>query len=60
MIYFVVAQDSEGGHWILFGPWERVEGADTKIDDLVCSERYSQVEIARVLTEEDGPDWEKK
>ncbi len=57
MIYFVVAQDDDCGTWILFGPWEQIEKADEKIELLSNNPIYCQVELARVLTDEDGPDW---
>lgn len=57
MIYFVVAQQEQDGEWKLFGPWECVEIADEKIVKLENDSAYSQVELARVLTDEDGPDW---
>jgi len=53
MIYFVVAQREEDGQWEPFGPWDYVEGADKKIAELSCDPIYSQVELARVLTDED-------
>lgn len=61
MIYFVVAQRNEDGKWDLFGPWENVEEADSKIAKLIdffngVFPQYSQVELARVLTDEDNPD----
>lgn len=57
MIYFVVAQKEDDGKWDVFGPWEYVEGADDKIVELeVGTVEYSQVELARVLTDEDDPD----
>jgi hypothetical protein len=57
MIYFVVAQLEDDGEWKLFGPWECVEIADERIAKLSTDPLYSQVELARVLTEEDGPEW---
>jgi hypothetical protein len=57
MIYFVVAQKEEDAEWELFGPWDYIEGADEKIDELSHSPIYSQVELARVLTDEDGREW---
>jgi hypothetical protein len=56
MIYFVVAQKEESGRWELFGPWDYIEGADERIAYLSDGPEYSQVELARVLTEEDNPD----
>ncbi len=56
MIYFVVAQKDEDGKWDLFGPWENIEGADERIAYLSDGPEYSQVELARVLTDEDDPD----
>lgn len=56
MIYFVVAQKEKDGEWKLFGPWDYIEGADSKIVELDNDETYSQIELARVLTDEDGPD----
>ena len=61
MIYFVVAQREENGKWDLFGPWENIEDADSKIAELTDLwgkkfPQYSQVELARVLTDEDNPD----
>ncbi len=56
MIYFVVAQSEEDGVWKLFGPWSYIEGADIKIAKLTDDPAYSQVELARVLTDEDNPD----
>ena len=58
MIYFVVAQQEQDGEWKLFGPWECVEMADERIAELNTDPGYAQVELARVLTDEDGPDWE--
>lgn len=57
MIYFVVAQQEQDGDWKLFGPWEDVGIADEKIVELENDSVYSQIELARVLTDEDGPDW---
>jgi hypothetical protein len=57
VIYFVVAQKEQDGEWKLFGPDERIEKADEKIAELENDPAYSQVELARVLTDEDGPDW---
>ncbi len=63
MIYFVVAQTERDGQWTLSGPWEYIEEADEKIVELnkiktkFGNPVFSQIEIARVLTEEDGPDW---
>ena len=57
MIYLVVAQKEEDGKWILFGPWDYIEGADEKIAELGCDPIYSQVELARVLTDEDSGEW---
>jgi len=62
MIYFVVAQLDGDGEWYLFGPWDYIEGADKKIVELDQDNKYCQVDVARVLTDEDGPDqddWEK-
>jgi hypothetical protein len=59
MIYFVVAQRDEDGKWELFGPYEHDYLADEKIAELDENEKYSQVELARVLTEEDNPDREE-
>lgn len=56
MIYFVVAQRNEDGKWNLFGPWQFVNMADDKIIELEGDLRYSQIELARVLTDEDNPD----
>lgn len=58
MIYFAVAQLEVDGMWVIFGPWEQIEEVDKKISHLSHDPRYAQVEIARVLTEEDGPDWD--
>ncbi len=59
MIYFVVAQQEVDGVWKLFGPWENIEKADVELSRLDALPQYSQVEIARVLTEEDNPDMEE-
>ena len=59
MIYFVVAQDEDSGKWVLFGPWDYIEGADEKIAYFKSGNKYSQVELARVLTDEDDPDKEE-
>ena len=56
MIYFVVAQRDEDGKWEVFGPHEYVGQADEKIAILDNDPTYSQVELARVLTDEDDPD----
>lgn len=56
MIYFVVAQKESSGKWEVFGPWDYIDGADEKIAYLSDGPEYSQVEIARVLTEADGND----
>lgn len=56
MIYFVVAQKEEDGEWKLFGPWDYIEGADNAIAVLTANPLYDQLEIARVLTDEDKPD----
>lgn len=62
MIYFIVAQRDEDAEWELFGPHNYIDAADKKIEELEKDPKYSQVELARVLTEEDSPDkgdWEK-
>ncbi len=41
----------------LFGPWMEIEKADEKIAKLEYDPLYSKVELARVLQDEDGPDW---
>lgn len=56
MIYFVVTQRDEDGEWELFGPYNYIDPADTKIAELTDDPKYSQVELARVLTDEDNPD----
>lgn len=59
MIYFVVAQKNEDGKWKVFGPWDYINGADDKIAELShkdADSTYCQVELARVLTDEDDPD----
>ena len=57
MIYFVVAQKDDDGGWELFGPWDCIERADERIAELSDDPIYSQVELARVLTDEDGSEW---
>lgn len=59
MIYFVVAQREEDGKWEVFSPYEYVGQADEKIAILDDDPTYSQVELARVLTDEDDPDMEE-
>ena len=56
MIYFVVAQKEDDGKWEVFGPWDYIEGADNKIAKITFDPQYSQVELARVLTDEDDSD----
>lgn len=56
MIYFVVAQREEDGKWEVFGPYEQIDKADNKIARLDDNSDYSQIELARVLTDEDDPD----
>lgn len=56
MIYFVVAQKQADGKWEVFGPWDYIDGADSKIAELGDDIRFAQVELARVLTDEDNPD----
>ncbi len=54
MIYFVVAQRDEDGEWeIVLGPQGEIDGVDDKIAELDEDPKYSQVEIARVITEDD-------
>ncbi len=54
MIYFVVAQRDDDGEWeIVLGPQGEIDGVDDKVADLDEDPKYSQVEIARVITEDD-------
>jgi len=54
MIYFVVAQRDEDGKWeIVLGPQGDIDGIDDKIADLDEDPKYSQAEIARVITQDD-------
>jgi hypothetical protein len=57
MKYFVVAQRSCTAGWTLFGPWEQIEKADEKIAKLSYNDNFVRVELARVLEDEDSPDW---
>ena len=41
----------------LFGPWTEIEKADEKIAELEYDPLYSEVELARVLEDEDSTDW---
>lgn len=54
MIYFVVAQRDENGEWeLVFGPKGEIEDIDLKVSELEENPKYSQVEIARVITADD-------
>lgn len=54
MIYFVVAQQDEDGEWeIVLGPQGDIDGIDDKVSELEEDPKYSQVEIARVITADD-------
>lgn len=64
MIYFIMAQRTEGGEWDHFGPEEDIEVVDAKIVELEEARGvkggslfYSRVEIARVLTDEESTEW---
>lgn len=62
MIYFVMAQRTEGGEWDHFGPEEDVEVADAKIVELEEEKNrnhsfYGRIELARVLTDEESKEW---
>ena len=54
MIYFVVAQRDEDGGWeIVLGPKGEIDDIDDKIAELDEDPKYSQAEIARVITQDD-------
>lgn len=54
MIYFIVAQRDDDGEWeITLGPQDNIDGIDEKVSELDEDPKYSQVEIARVITEDD-------
>ena len=54
MIYFIVAQRDEDGEWeLVLGPKSEIENIDTKVSELEENPKYSQVEIARVITQDD-------
>ena len=54
MIYFVVAQRDNDGEWeIIFGPKSEIDGIDDKVSEAEENPDYSQVEIARVITQDD-------
>ena len=54
MIYFVVAQRDEDGEWeLVLGPKSEIEDADSKVSEIEEDPKYSQVELARVITEDD-------
>lgn len=57
MIYFVMAQQKESKKWDNFGPWSKVEIADANIVRLEDDPLYSQIELARVLTDEESTEW---
>ncbi len=57
MLYFVMAQRKESGEWDNFGPWSKIEVADANIVRLEDNPLYSQVELARVLTDEESTEW---
>ncbi len=57
MIYFVVAQRDDDGEWeIVFGPKGEIDGIDDKVVETEEDPKYSQVEIARVITQDDKLD----
>lgn len=57
MIYFVVAQKDDDGEWeLVFGPKSEIEDIDSKVSELEEDPKYSQVEIARVITQDDKLD----
>ena len=57
MIYFVVAQRDDDGEWeIVLGPKGEIDGIDEKVAEVEECSEYSQVEIARVITEDDKLD----
>jgi len=62
MIYFVVAQRDDDGEWeIVLGPQSEIDGIDDKVAETEENPKYSQVEIARVITQDDKLDnveWE--
>lgn len=54
MICFVVAQRDEDGEWeLVLGPKSEIDDIDTKVSELEEDPKYSQVEIARVITQDD-------
>ena len=54
MIYFVVAQRDNDGEWeIVLGPQGEIDGVDDKVSEIEEDPKYSQVEIAMVITEDD-------
>jgi len=57
MIYFVIAQRDDDGEWeIVFGPKGEIDGIDDKVAEAEENPDYSQVEIARVITQDDKLD----
>ncbi len=56
MKYYVIAKREDTHVLDLFGPWTEIEKADDKIAELEYGFLYSEIELGRVLQDEDRPD----